>query len=368
MDLRAIVQKILDGDGPMVMRNTRAQFGTATRAYLGATLLPEREVPELEFDEDEIRFTTIIANDGTRYSPAQLKESGEIFATMHVSLGHSDIARKFDGRDYDGLMRLVRRRVPMDAALRLIQWLDTAVNLSLIELNEKQRWDALINARVNRRGDNGYYEPVFYPNPPGHRAAVVNAWTDPTKDPWPDIVGHAQFLKDKGFIVNRVITSQWVVSTLMSNPLIAQRAGVQPVVLNGAGNIVTIPPDRIDVEALNRLAARDQIPPFETYDLSYRTQVGRVRFMPRDVMLFVCTTGREETVLDATGLEIEPLLVPETLGYLALGPAVGQPDSGRVLHMEAFTNKPPRVEAEGWQASLPVIMDPEAIGVLTGIH
>lgn len=368
MDLKAIVQKILDEDGPMTMRNVRAQFGVGPRRYLGATLLPEREVEELEYDESEIRFTTIIANDGARYSPAQLKESGEIYATMHVSLGHSDIARQFDGRDYDGMMRLIRRRVPMDAALRLLQWVDTAVNLSLIELNEKQRWDALIYARVNRRGDNGYYEPVFYPNPPGHRAAVVDAWSDPAIDPWPDIVAHAQFLKDKGFTVNRFITSQWVINILMSNPNVARRAGVQPVVLNGSGNIVTIPPDRISVDTLNGLARREDLPAFETYDLSYRTQVGRARFMPKDVLFMACTTGRDEEVLDTSGLELEPLLVPETLGYLALGPAVGHAEPGRVLHMEAFTNKPPRVEGEGWQASLPVIMDPEAIGVLTGIH
>jgi hypothetical protein len=36
----------------------------------------------------------------------------------------------------------------------------------------------------------------------------------------------------------------------------------------------------------------------------------------------------------------------------------------RAEHKE---DKPPRIEAQGWQTSLPVITEPEAIGVLTGI-
>lgn len=364
MDLRSIVERLIrEGDVDAVRLNRAAQFGTTNRNYLGATILPEREVPELEYTEDEVRFNTVIANDGTRYSPAQLKEGGALYGTVQVQLGHSDIARKFDGRDYDGLVKLIRRRLSMEAALRLINWLDVAVNLALIELNEKQRWQAMIDATVVRRGDNGFAENVYYPNPTGHRVNAGGDWSDPTYDPWPDLIAQAQFLQDKGFTINRMITSRRVIGILAANPLVAQRAGVQPLVLNGSGNLVQIPTDRIDREALDRIAAREQLPPFETYDLTYKTQVGQARFMANNVVVMVCTTGRDEEI----ATEQELILVQNTLGYVGLGPAVGQETPGRAVHMQGYTNKPPRVEAEGWQASLPVILDPEAIGVIKNI-
>ena len=40
---------------------------------------------------------------------------------------------------------------------------------------------------------------------------------------------------------------------------------------------------------------------------------------------------------------------------------------GRVIRSEAFESKPPRIEAEGWQTSLPVVTDPEAVAVIESI-
>ena len=37
---------------------------------------------------------------------------------------------------------------------------------------------------------------------------------------------------------------------------------------------------------------------------------------------------------------------------------------GRVVRAEAHEDKPPRIEAEGWQTSLPVITEPEAFAIL----
>ena len=61
-------------------------------------------------------------------------------------------------------------------------------------------------------------------------------------------------------------------------------------------------------------------------------------------------------------------LVENTIGYVGVGRAVGQRAPGRVVRVEAFNNKPPRIEAEGWQTTLPVIADPESIAVIKGIH
>jgi hypothetical protein len=364
MNLRQIIDRLYsNGDIDAVRNDTRVQFGTPARRYLGATFLPERLQENLSYTETEVRYRTIIANDGIRYSPAQLKDSGAIVGSMNVTLGHSDIARQFSSADYDKLIRWIGRGRSMEASLQLIRWLDQSVNLALVELNEKQRWDAIVNALVYRRGDNGYVEPVYYPNPAGHRTTLLTQWSDPLVDPYPDIIAGAKILQDKGMEVNRIITSRSVISILAANPKMALRAGVQPLVLNSSGNLVQIPTSQIDREALNRVMGRDGLPAPETYDLSYNTQVGSARFMPADVWIYLCTTGRDEEI----ETENETLLVQNTLGYTGVGPAAGQASPGRVLYMQAFDNKAPRVEGEGWQATLPVILDPEAVVVLKGI-
>jgi hypothetical protein len=367
MDLKTLISRLLSsGDVDAIVSNTRAQFGTATRRYLGATFLPERLVPELSYEEREIRFRTVIANDGTRYSPAQLKDSGALVGTFNVLLGHSDIARQFTSRDYDGMLRMLGRGRDMDAMVRILGWFDTALNLALIELDEKHRWDCLLNAMVVRRGDNGYTEPIYYPNPPGHRVIALNQWSDPTYDPWNDITGMAQFLYDKGYAINRIVTSRKVISILANNPKMAQRALAVPMVLGPSNTLQPVLPGmRLSVDQINNALAREDLPPIERYDLSYNTQVGQARFFRQDAFFMAATTGRTEEIM--VEQDDDPLLIPNVLGYTAIGPAAGQTNSGRAYDLESFTNKPPRIQAEAWEASLPVLQDPEAVGVITGI-
>jgi hypothetical protein len=222
-----------------------------------------------------------------------------------------------------------------------------------------------LDAQCLRAGDNGYTETVYYSNPPGHRLTLGDAWSDPTYDPWPDITGMAQFLYDKGYRVNRIVTSRWARSLLLSNPKIAQRVLATPVVLSGGTLTAVQPGMRLSVAQLNAALEAEELPPIETYDLSYFTQTGQARFFRRDAMMFACTTGRDEEI--QVDPDTEPILIPDTLGYTGIGPAAGQDGPGRVLDLQVFTNKPPRVEVNGWETSLPVILDPEAIGVLNGI-
>lgn len=370
MDLQNLIERLIQsGDVEAVRSNPRAQFGTPERRYLGATLLPER-LTDNHFTERAIRFRTVIANDGDRYSPAQLKgPAGNMATGIEVTLGDSDIARQFTGRDYDGLLELLRSggnqaQIEMQAAQRILGWCDVEVNLGLVELTEKQRWDALINALVQRRGDNGYYEPVYYNNPAGHRVNVGGVWSDPNYDPWPDIVAMGNFLRGKGFQPNRLIYSTFVESILLANPKIQQRLTGSTTIIAPGGTIQTITTGQvITPDQLYGLFRSSRLPAPEVYDELYFTQVGSARFMPDNVMFFACTTGRNEQIVARDQL----LVVPNTLGYLALGTPVGQSRRGRAFNLEAFSNKPPRIEGEGWQTSLPVILDPEAIGVLKNI-
>ena len=370
MDLQNLIERlILSGEMDAIRLNARAQFGTPTRRYVGATLLPERFTTN-RFTERAIRFRTVIANDGDRYSPAQLKGYvGQMVPAIEVILGDSDIARQFTGRDYDGLLELLGSttspaQIEFQAAQRILGWCDVELNLALVELVEKQRWNALVDCLVQRRGDNGYYEPVYYHNPVGHRINAGGVWSNASYDPWPDIVAMGQFLRTKGFQVNRIIYSTNVESKLLANPLIMQRVTGMTTIIAPGGNIDVISTGRVmTTDQLAALFRSSRLPVPEIYDELYWTQAGSARFMPDNIMLFACTTGRDEQVIARDQI----LTVPNTLGYAAIGNAVGQSRPGRQFNLQAYSNKPPRIEGEGWQTSLPVILDPEAIGIIKNI-
>lgn len=348
-----------DGTIETIARNRRAQFGRTGRRYIGAELMPEREVPENAFREEAIRYRTVVANDGTRYSPTQLK-SGDLIGSFLVELGESDIARQFDSQMYDALLRYLMTNQSMTGVASVTNWLDTTVNLALVEHDEKQRWQAIVDASVVRVGDNEYSETVTYSNPSGHRAAQSAAWSTDSTDIFEDIFTMADLLASKGYTVSRMITSRSVLAIMAGNDEVKKRTGI--AVINTSGQI-TSATGRATSDAINGILQADGLPPIETYDLQYRTQTGTEYFLKRDVFVLVATTGQDETIDFGDTEE----LFPDTLGYLAIGRAAGQSAPGRVIQAEAKTDKPPRIEAEGWQTSLPVILHPEAIGVITGI-
>ncbi|MBX6772690.1 MAG: major capsid protein [Chloroflexi bacterium] len=358
-DIATLIEQMQrDGHFATIARNPLAQFGTAARRYIGAELLPERLVEENAYREQGVRYRTVIANAGTRYSPAQ-KKGADLVGDFLVELGDSDIARELTGREYDALVRLLGRNASMEAMAQLISWADTTLNRALVEYNEKQRWDAIVTAQVVRRGDNGYTETVNYANPTGHRVNAGGQWSDDNYDPWDDIMAGADLLASKGYTVDRIVTSRTVASILARNQKVAARAGV----IVATGPALTLAAGRASLDAISAALVRDGLPPLELYDLQYRTQTGTGYFLARNVFVMVATTGRDETV-DAGDNE---QTLSNTLGYLAVGRPVGQPEPGRVIRAEFKADKPPRIEGEAWQTSLPVITEPEAIYVIGGI-
>lgn len=360
MDLATLINTMrADGTVETIARNRRAQFGRTGRRYLGATLLPERTVPQNAFREESIRYRTVIANDGTRYSPTQLK-AGDLVGSFLVELGNSDIARQFDSEMYDALLLYLQSNQTLEGVASLTNWLDTAVNLALVEHDEKQRWQAIVDASVVRVGDNEYAETVTYSNPANHRAAQSAAWSTDTTDIFENIFTMADLLASKGYTVNRMITSRTVLAIMAGNNTVKTRTGI--AVVNTSGQI-TSAAGRATASAINGILQADGLPPIELYDLQYRTQASTAYFLKRDVFVLVATTGQDQTIDFGDTEE----LFPDTLGYLAIGRAAGQSTPGRVIRAEAKEDKPPRIEAEGWQTSLPVITNPEAIAVITGI-
>lgn len=366
MDIAALVESMKrTSQFQTVINNPLAAFGRGNRRYLGQEILPERRVPQNEYTETGIRYRTVIANDGTRYSPVQLKQ-GTLSGSFRVSLGHQDIGSEFTSRDYDALLEMIGPvtgdNPPMRAVANLLDWLDKTVNLPLIERMELQRWQAIVAASVVRTGDDGYSETVTYPNPTGHRVAAGGVWSNNAYDPYADIIAGAEKLRTKGYEVSRVITSTPVASKLSNNLLVKTRVGRVSVI---SGTVVGLP-GRASREEINSLLGEDNIPPIETYDLTYNTQDSTGYFLAQTVFVMVGTTGLEEE-FDPGGDTEQLESLKETLGYAALGRAAGQQGPGRVAVVNAFENKPPRIEGEGWQASIPVILEPEAIYVITGI-
>ncbi len=358
MDILTLLEQFAaNGHFTAIANNPLAQFGTPARRYVGAELLPEMMVPQNTYHEDQIKWRTVIANAGTRYSPAQ-KKSGDLVGTMLVDLSHSDIKRELDGRQYDALVKMLGSGSDMEAIATLTNWLDTAVNLALVEHNEAMRWQALVNASVVRTGDNGFSETIAYPNPAGHRVVPGASWSTDTTDVFDDIHAQVQVLKNKGYEVSRIITSSAVVAIMAGNNTVKSRVGV--AVVNTSGQI-TAAAGRASLANINGALAADGLPPIETYNLRYRTESATVPFLPAGSMLFVAETGRDQQ------FDAGDVMLQNTLGYTAVGRGVGMAQPGRVVQAEAKKDKPPRVEAEGWQTTLPVITDPEAIAAITGI-
>lgn len=355
-DLNSVIQGLYEDNTFANLLSPRLQFGPDGAPLLGASLLPERPVPDNAYREDAVEFRTVIANDGTRYSPVQ-KKGSELVGSFLVELANQDIGLELTGRAYDIIVQMLGRGLSMEAAAQVTRLAARAAD-GLRERSELQRWQAIVSAAVTLTGDNGYTETVSYSNPANHRAAAGGTWSSDSYDPFDDIMTQVELLASKGYTVNRIITGRPVLSILSNNDKVKARSGL-PVA--NVGGTITVANVRASLDGINAAFARDGLPSLEVYDRQYRTQTGTGYFLDRASMVLVGTTGREEEIdLGDTGA----LTVANTLGYTAIGRATGQATPGRVLHVESHNNKPPRVIAEAWATSLPVIMNPEAIAVI----
>lgn len=367
MEIAALLDQMQsDGTLHRIATDPAVQFGTPNRRYVGAEILPERQVTVNMYRENKISYRTVVANHGNRYSPAQRKGS-KFVGHFDVILSDSDIADEFTAAEYDTLLQMITpltgaidaSQPALAAVAQLSRWMDKGINLPMIELNEKMRWEALVDKKVLCRGDNGFKEDINYPS---FAELTFNAtdWTDDTVDPWDDIYKMMQAFAARGVRISRIVTGLQVVQIMAKNAKVRARAG-HITVANGQ---ITNVQGFATLAQMNVALQSDGLPAIETYDLQYRTQVGSKYFLKRDKMVFIGSSDLDET-LDLGEGQFET--IEGTLGYLAVGRAVGQSSSGRYLRMEAKSDKPPRVDGEGWQTSLPVITEPELVGVIGGI-
>jgi len=348
-----------------VLNNPLAQFGPPERTYLGPTILPEQTVEENEYTDDQVRYRTVVANDGTRYSPVQIKQS-VMFGSISVRLGHQDIGSQLTAKDYDTLNRMLARAGQagmgtFEAMQRVLRWSDLTLLRPLLDKQEKQRWEAIVDASVPIVGDNNYTDTFTYVNPTGHRVATGGDWANDSYDPLDDIIAGLNFLQGKGYRAKRFITSLTVRNKMLGNDKIRNRVGSIQI---ASGSVVGFP-GRVTPGALNQIMLDNEMPGIETYDLQYRTQSTTGWFLKRTVFVIIAETDRTID-LDLGDNQILP--IQNTLGYYGIGTAQGESTPGRISHVKAITDeKPYRLQGQAWQAGLPVVLEPEAIYVITGL-
>lgn len=373
-EIRTLTELLVEieesGDLTELMTNPAAQFGTPDNPYVGPRILAEQNRDENMYKENDVKYKTFIANAGSYYSPAQLNSAGQLTGSFNVELGKTDQADQITAQDYNNLMKLINRKASREAIMAALQWMNMHILKPHLDLNEKYRWDAVIDAEVIRTGSNGYSETVTYPDPSGHRVTIPSGtvanpagWyeTDNSYDPFEDIFEMVDLLSKKGYRVNRILTGgRKIMSVLGKNPTVRERTS--RITVSTAGQIEAMV-GRATQAQINAYMNEEGIPAVEIYSKTYHTrESGEQLFIPDNKLVFLCSTGRTEPVdLGSRGvLELE-----NTLGYFAIGTPAGQFQPGRVVNTEERNLYPGGFYAEGIQMGLPVILHPEAIAVLT---
>lgn len=360
-DLAGLIEQAnRDGRFAQIASDPFTQFGTNARRMVGAELMPERQVEDYMFRDEAFRFLSTIANDESRHSPPTMQKMAER-AAMDVILGDSGIATQLNTPEFEAIRTKLNRGDSMGAMSGLLE-LPEKMNMALQELNERQRWQAIVSSTITRDGDNGYAETVPIEAPAGHRVNAGGTWTgdNTVRDPFLDILAGVDFLAGKGRVVRRIITSRPVASILALNYKMQSRTGIN--VVNSTGQI-GVSPARANAQGINDAFQREGLPPIETYDLMWKKGQASGYFLARNVIVLIAGTDNSATV-ERNG---QAFTMEGTIGYTAIGRVAGFDTPGRQLQVNYIPDIPPRVEAKAKQSSFPVLQDREAVYVIGSI-
>lgn len=345
--------------------NLLAQWGPKNKRLLGPTFLPPRPVDKNEDTLEQVRIRVVAAKDGTRHSPAQKVGAGEMFGRIKYRLGHSDLLREITGPDYDALVRWLNRNMPMQAAARLLGLIDTLLIMAMAEHDELKVWEALQFNKLTRRGDNGYFEYEDGPDLGAHFVDVsATPWADPDVDPWEAIDAGVELLVGLGFDKGgiRMVTTNKVSNIIRRNPHTKDRAGKSVVTTNNTGQVQAVRiSGTISRQDLKDVFEAEGLQDPVEYDRRIQTETGEKRAYAEGHFSLIASTGLSEEVQYNQDDPTQVRVVNDVLGFNGIGVPNGSTDPGRRTAVRAFTNqKDARVEGEGWQATGPVILMPQA--------
>lgn len=346
-----------------------SQFGNSGLPLLGASILPERMEMQNSFRDDGIAIEGEIGQSGADYSPAQLNEAFGEYG-LNYSLGKIDAASQLKGREIETIIQYLTKVRPADtspvisAAEILTTWFDKGVMSSLAKVIEHQRWQAIVDGAVKRRGANGYTEDVTYPYPAGYQTTVAASgtvgapagWYDrnpaTAADALEDLLAAKQRLMDAGYTLNRIISKSSIKTVFMRNGKVRQSALPQ-----GA----TRSTSQSDIDAM---LSSYGLPAWETYDAVFKyrnpnnanvmTSVAYLDRVGFDPIILLASTDLDAQI--NLGKDNGVLTLPNTLGYYALGRPEGQTEYGKVAKVLLYDEKyPPSVYGEVVAKGLPII-------------
>jgi hypothetical protein len=340
---------------------------------LGANFLPPRFVDKNEDTIENVRIRTVAAADGTRYSPAQLVDGGEMFGKIKYRLGDSDILRQITGPDYDGVTAWLDQNNSMMAAANLLGLSDRFLVQSMAEHDELRIWEAIQFNTVTRRGDNGYFQYEEGPDLTSHFVDVSgDPWSDADTDPWEAIFAAVDLLVGKGFDRGgiRIVSTNKSLNILRRNPHSKDRAGKSVVTTDNTGKVQAVRlSGSISMADLSGIFESEGLQAPVQHDLRIQTRTGEKRAYAEGHMSLIASTGRTEDVRFNQDNPEDVKVVNDTLGFNGIGKPNGTSTPQRRTAMRAFTDeKAARIEGEGWQTTGPVILDPEARVELSGIE
>ena len=349
------------------------QFGTPQEPMLGATILPERQDIENAYNSVSLAINNEIGNSGADYSPAQKNKALGDYSFL-VKLGKLDAASDLNGPELERIIHYLERRLPtrdpiMSAAEILARWFDRGVLHSLAQVMEQQRWQAIIDGQVKRRGSNGYAENVDYPYGTSHQITTVPSgtlaapagWYDPNMatayNPMLDILAIKQRFADRGFKLRRIISKSAIRTVFFNNGKTRQNA----LPLNILPLTTSQVPSERDIQAM---LDRYELPPWEVYNSGFKyrdpnnaDQLKFSAYLDRqgfDPIIFLATTTLEQQI--ELGRDQGIMYLPSTLGNFVLGRNLGQMRLGKVPKLIVRDEKYPySIYGEIVATGLPVI-------------
>jgi hypothetical protein len=371
-DLLSLVDYLIKKREFQTLANNLLTMWGPGGVFLGPNYLPPRFVENNEDTLEDVRIRAVAAKDGTRYSPAQKVGGGEMFGRIKYRLGHSDLLKEITGPDYDAIKRWLGRNLPMQAAARLLGLFETLIVESLTSHDELKIWEAIQFNALTRRGDNGYFEYEEGPDLTDHFVDVsAEPWTDADNDPWEHIDAGIEQLVGLGFDRGgiRIVTTERVRNALRRNPHTKDRAGKSVVTTNGSGQVQAVRlTGTLSLEALNGVFGDEGLQEPVTYDKRIQTETGEKRAYAENHMTLIASTGMTEEVRFNQDNVEDVRVVNDVLGFNGIGTPNGQDMPVRATSVKAFTDqKDARVEAQGWQATGPVILMPQARVELFGM-
>lgn len=368
MDIQTLLNLLnKEGDVTRLTRDPFAQFGSEMlrKTYLGARFLPERLMTGSNNNvirEEETRFRTVIAEDSGRYDPVPLRHRTEV-NDMSVEMGNFDIGREIDGSEYDAIIEMLARSQDSSAKAKLLLLVDTMLNQALKDKKEKQRWQAIIDAKVRIEKSNGQEYDVLLQDPPGHRIVSPNFFSDNSFDPFEILFDSINVLKNIGFGNIQAIVSTFApISAMAKNEQVRTRLGGLRV--DTTNNSVSPVRRGVVGKAVLDAALGDEgLPPFTEYNQGYNTETQFINYVPKDAIVIIAETPRMEELIVPDG---EDLLLFNTLGYYGVGRCQGQSSVGDVIKLFHKEDKPVRIEGQAEGVGFSVVTESKAIFVIRG--